>query len=375
MLTTLCVENFFDGEKMHSNVHVSIENGLIKKLETKPCHGADMIKGFLVPGFVDLQVNGGGGVLFNHSPNLASLKTMVKTHVSYGSTSILPTIVSDSSEVMQKAADAVAEAISEKLLGIAGSHFEGPQLSKAKKGAHSEEQIRRISDKEWEIYERKDLGAILLTVAPETVSPEDVIRLVGMGVKVNIGHSDARYEEIEKLLAAGADGFTHLYNAMSPLSSRDPGLVGSALLSEKAACGIIMDGIHVHYKSFELAAKIKAPGKLYLVTDCMSFLASEETELNFFNKKIFRQGNELRSSTGELAGSNLDMCSALRNCFTHTELELSELLRMASLYPAQHMGIQSGALNLGSDADMVLLNEDLHVKSTWIKGQQLYSDS
>ncbi|MDD7986148.1 N-acetylglucosamine-6-phosphate deacetylase [Lentisphaera marina] len=370
-METIFVENFFDGDEMHKNMHVSIENGLIKKLEKKPSHGADIIKGFLVPGFVDLQVNGGGGVLFNHSPNLASLKTMVKTHASYGSTSILPTIVSDSSEVMLKAADAVAEAISEKLLGIAGIHFEGPQISKAKKGAHSEEHIRSISDEEWKIYERKDLGAILLTVAPETVTLDDVRRLVKMGLKVNIGHSAANYEQVEELLDAGADGFTHLYNAMSPLNSRDPGLVGSALLSEKAACGIIMDGIHVHYKSFELAAKIKAPGKLYLVTDCMSFLGSEETELNFFNKKIFRQGNELRSSTGELAGSNLDMCSAVRNCFNNTEMELSELLRMSSLYPARHMGLEKGCLKKGMAADMLLLSHDLRVENTWLNGIQV----
>ena len=223
-----------------------------KKLESKDLQGIhEHIKGTVIPGYVDTQVNGGGGVMFNHAPTLESVNTIAKAHAQFGTTSLFPTLITDDFATICSAADAISQAIDLNHPSIQGVHFEGPHLSVAKKGVHKAAHIRSISDEELAVYTRKDIGQVIVTVAPENVSPEIIRTLVSDNVVVALGHSNAPYEVVQQALDAGATGFTHLFNAMSPLTSREPGMVGAAFLSD-AICGLIVDHQHLHKKSAEL---------------------------------------------------------------------------------------------------------------------------
>ncbi len=363
----ISVARLFDGQHWQHNVTLTIEDGRIRSI--LPAQNA-VLSGTLVPGFIDVQVNGGGGVLFNSQTSLNSLRTLVKAHAQFGSTALLPTLITDSLAVMQQAAEVIAEAIAGHEPGILGVHFEGPHLSVPKKGVHSERFIRPLSDAELAIYCRKDLGIRLLTVAPELVSPAQIKKLVQSGVIVCLGHSNADAATTQAALAAGATGFTHLYNAMSPLTSREPGVVGVALADPQSWCGVILDGFHVHPLAVKVALAAKPKGKLMIVTDAMSPVGTNQTEFDFFDGKVIRQGNKLTNLSGNLAGSVLDMASAVAYAVKELGLELSEAVRMASLYPAEFLGIsaQRGQINVGSIADLVLLNEQGAVQQCWLEG-------
>ena len=288
---------------------------------------------------------------------------------------MLPTLITDKVEVMAQAAEAISEAIAEGVPGILGIHFEGPHLSTAKKGTHAEEFIRPISDAEWAILERKDLGQILVTLAPETVSVKDIERMVSLGIKVCLGHTNASYEVAQKAIDSGADGFTHLYNAMSPFQGREPGVTGCALLNDNASCGIIIDGHHVDYMSAQLALKSKPVGKVFLVTDAMSTIGTDQTEFSFFDRTVYLKDGRLTSTTGELAGAALDMITAVNNAAEHLAVSYEEAVRMASSYPANYINQQGmrGKLAVGQTADFVVLDENRVVQSTWISGLQVFN--
>lgn len=284
----------------------------------------------------------------------------------------MPTLITDRIEVMQQAADATAQAIAAGQSGVLGIHFEGPHLSHPKKGTHSEQFIRPISEEEFAVYGRQDLGIKMVTLAPETVPLSDIERLIALGVKVCIGHSNADYETASAALNVGVDGFTHLFNAMSAFTSREPGVVGAALWDDNSWCGLIVDGHHVHPLSAQLAIRTKQRGKVMLVTDAMPPVGTDDTEFDFFDgRKVIRTGDRLNSTTGELAGSVLDMASAVRNTVNTLNVSLAESLRMASLYPAQYLGLsQKGHLRSGADADFVVLDRrNLLVEQTYIAGQ------
>ncbi|MCD8550774.1 MAG: N-acetylglucosamine-6-phosphate deacetylase [Shewanella xiamenensis] len=375
MKFTLIAEQLFDGEAFHRDVPVTIEDGLIASLDT--ASGAKEIRypGTLVPGFIDVQVNGGGGALFNSSPTVACIETIGKAHARFGTTGFLPTLITDNVQVMAKAADAVASAVAQKSAGVLGVHFEGPHLSVPKKGVHPQGFIRGITEAELAIFCRQDLGIRVVTLAPENVSPEVIRLLVESGVKVCLGHSNADYDTVVAALAAGATGFTHLYNAMSPLGSREPGVVGAAIESETAWCGLIVDGHHVHPAAARIALRAKPRGKVMLVTDAMPPVGmDDETSFELFGTQVLRVGDRLNAVTGELAGCVLDMASAVRNTVNMLGLPLGEALRMAALYPAEFLGIADsvGRLAVGQRADLLLLDNQHQVLANYIAGNAVY---
>ena len=373
MVQAFIADRLFDGEQLHTDVALTIEGGKVVALGGEPAAGAVRLKGLLAPGLIDVQVNGGGGALFNNETTVNALGKMSAAHAQFGTTGFMPTLITDQVDVMQKAADAVSAALKEGVPGVLGVHFEGPHLSAPKKGTHEEKFIRPLSSEELAIYAREDLGLKMVTLAPENVSAEDIRKLVDLGVKVCLGHSNADGKTAAAAVAAGATGFTHLYNAMSPLHSRDPGMVGTALISDDCWCGLIADGHHVSAEAMTLALKAKPRGKIMLVTDAMSLVGSDEKSFPLFDRIVTRDGDKLTSTTGELAGSHLDMIGAVRNIREWCHVELSEALRMAGLYPAEFLGTDLGRIREGGAADMILLDDDLQVQKTWISGQEVFS--
>ncbi|OUL58940.1 N-acetylglucosamine-6-phosphate deacetylase [Pseudoalteromonas ulvae] len=366
------VERLFNGESFLDSVTLTIAAGKIQSIENGFIGEAPVLTGTVVPGFIDVQVNGGGGAFFNAEQTPACLDKMAKAHGRFGSTGLMPTLITDKVEVMQAAADATAQALNDNVPGVFGIHFEGPHLSLPKKGTHSEQYIRPISEAEFAVYARTDLGIKMVTLAPENVSVADIKRLVSYGVKVCLGHTNADFETTQAALQAGADGFTHLFNAMSAFTSREPGVVGAALWDNNSWCGLIVDGHHVHPTAAKLAIRTKAQGKILLVTDAMPPVGTDLTEFDFFDgRKVIRTGDRLNSTTGELAGSVLDMASAVRNTVNTLDVSLAESVRMASLYPAEYLGLSAkkGRLLVDFDADFVVLDNTLHATHTYIAGQ------
>ncbi len=374
MRYTLIADRLFDGDIILGDVPLSIEDGRILCLDTVSNAKEIRLEGLIAPGFIDIQVNGGGGVLFNAEASVATIGRISKTHIRYGTTAFLPTLITDDLAVMDKAADAVSQALEEDIPGVMGIHFEGPHISTAKKGVHSENYIRELSEHEQAIYLREDIGVCHLTMAPEMVSPEVIGQLTDKGIIISLGHSNATFEVVQDALAAGAKGFTHLYNAMSSILGREPGMVGAALLSKAAWCGLIMDGYHIHNASARLAIESKPRGKIILVTDSMPPVGTDDSDFELLGEKVKRTGNMLTAPDGQLAGSVLDMASAVRNTVKDLDIALDEALRMASHYPAEFLGLgdETGTLTPGKRADFILLNDEIRVKSTWVGGIQRY---
>jgi N-acetylglucosamine-6-phosphate deacetylase len=369
------VPELFDGQEFKQDQCINIVDGKITSVSSgKAAQADEVLDGLLVPGFIDVQVNGGGGVLFNNQPTMPSLKIISEAHQQFGTTSMLPTLITDSLVTMQFAADAMAEAISKQLPGIIGIHYEGPHLSQPRKGIHPQVHIRCISDKELALFTRKDLGKVLITLAPENVSPDIIKDLVKQGIIVCLGHSNASSKQVEEALQAGATGFTHLYNAMSPLTSRESGMVGTALLDDNAYCGLIVDHHHVSSSSSKLAIKCKTANKIMLVTDAMSHVGSNLITETFLDMHITRQADKLTIAGGTLAGSALDMASAVRNVHQDLKVPLAQSLQMASLTPATFLSLaqQYGRIAINYTADWVVLDNNLNVRQTWIGGRQIY---
>ncbi|MDO7085241.1 N-acetylglucosamine-6-phosphate deacetylase [Pseudocolwellia sp. AS88] len=369
-------QRLFDGLVFKSNQVITVKNQKIVSVEQGTADEADtLLSGLVAPGFIDVQVNGGGGKLFNNEPNLATLETMSRAHQTFGTTAMLPTLITDNLATMTLAANAVALALTNKIPGIIGIHFEGPHLSSPKKGIHPESHIRPISEKELALFKRKDLGVVCVTLAPENVSCDVIKELVSSGVKICLGHSNASVEQTLAAIDAGATGFTHLYNAMSPLTSRAAGMVGAALLRDEAYCGLIVDHEHVDKVSCQLAIKCKTSEKIMLVTDAMSHVGSNQTLLTFAGMEISRTGNKLTIEGGRLAGSALDMATAVRNTVTNLDTPLDQTLQIASSTPAKFVELQNtkGQLSEGYDADWIVLTDDLHVTQTYIGGKQVFS--
>ncbi|WP_434928419.1 N-acetylglucosamine-6-phosphate deacetylase [Shewanella sp. HL-SH2] len=378
MITTIIAQQMFDGKNIINNQAISFDEQ--KVLAFDSVKGAKEIKvpGLLTAGFIDVQVNGGGGYLFNHEPNLMALNAMVLAHSRFGSTGLLPTLITSGIETITSAANVIASAMKQQVAGIVGVHFEGPHISVPNKGIHSTEHIRPLTESEMDIYCRDDLGVKIVTLAPENVTAAQIKRLTEHKVKVCLGHSNASFAVTQAALAAGAVGFTHLFNAMSALTSREPNMVGAALLDEHSWCGLILDGHHVHPATAKLATRAKKIGKMMLVTDSMSTIGSSQETLEFDGHKIQLANGKLTSQTGQLAGSALDMITAVNNARRMLDVSLEEALRMASQYPADFLGLNTSTpqLAINANADFTLLNttnnSDLHVSQTWIGGKQIY---
>jgi N-acetylglucosamine-6-phosphate deacetylase len=330
----------------------------------------DLGGGWLLPGFIDAQVNGGGGVLFNNDTSAEAIAAIGRAHRRFGTTGILPTLISDDAGVMAHAVAATRDAIAAGVPGVLGVHLEGPYLAPARKGTHDAAKFRVPDAAEIAMATALDNGVTLVTLAPEQV-PLDTIRAMGArGAIVVAGHTAASYEQIRAGLDAGLRGFTHLYNAMSPLQGREPGAVGAALEDRDSWCGIIVDGVHVHPGSLRVALAAKPRGKLFLVTDAMPMVGADDPSFALYGEVITAIDGVVRNAAGSLAGSALDMATAVRNCVHLLGLPLDEAARMASTYPARFLGLDGrlGRIASGLQADLVLLDDVLQVRSTWIAG-------
>lgn len=332
----------------------------------------DLGGGWLLPGFIDAQVNGGGGVLFNNTPDVESLRTLAAAHRRFGTTALLPTLISDDVQVMRKAIDATRAAIEQGVPGVIGIHLEGPYIAPARKGTHDANKFRVPDADEIAMAASLDNGVTLLTLAPERVPLESIRALIERGVIVAAGHTAATYEEARAGLDAGIRGFTHLYNAMSPLTGREPGAVGAALEDRDSWIGIIADGVHVHPGSLRVALAAKPSGKVMLVTDAMSPVGADSPSFELYGEVITVVDGVVRNAAGALAGSALDMATAVRNAVNLLGLPLDEAARMASRYPARFLNVDDrlGEIAAGYQADLVLLDDALQVRATWIRGQR-----
>ncbi|HEY9131392.1 MAG TPA: N-acetylglucosamine-6-phosphate deacetylase [Dyella sp.] len=324
----------------------------------------------LLPGFIDVQVNGGGGVLFNETPTVDALRAIAAAHRKFGTTGMLPTLITDTPEVMHAALKAVNEAIEQGVPGILGIHVEGPFLAAARKGIHNADLFRLPDADDLRALTHGNRGVVMLTLAPEQVSHDVIRQLSEAGVVVVAGHTAADYATTRAALDAGISGFTHLYNAMTPLGSRDPGVVGAALDDPHSWCGLIVDLHHVHPASLRIAIAAKARGKSVLVTDAMPPVGSANASYVLNGQTITARDGICQSDDGVLAGSALDMATGVRNLVQVVGLPLAEASRMASAYPAAWIGCerQQGQLVAGQRADFVVMDDALMVKETWIGG-------
>ena len=330
----------------------------------------DLGGALLLPGFIDVQVNGGGGLLFNDAPTVETLEGIAAAHRRFGTTGLLPTLITDTAPKMRAALDAVDAAIARGVPGILGIHLEGPFLSPARKGIHDASLFRTPDADDLLALTAQRRGVVMLTLAPERVDPGVIARLVAAGVRVVAGHTAADYATTRAALDAGVCGFTHLYNAMTPLTSREPGVVGAALDDAASWCGLIVDGHHVHPASLRVAINAKPPGKCVLVTDAMPPVGSTRPDYVLNGQTITARNGICMNDAGVLAGSALDMAGAVRNTVNLLGLPLAEASRMASAYPAEWLGLEQthGRIAPGQRADFAVLDDTLTVRGSWVAG-------
>jgi len=328
----------------------------------------------LAPGFIDSQVNGGGGVLFNDTPTAAACRAIAAAHRRFGSTALLPTFITDAADRMAHAVTAAAEAAADPASGVVGIHLEGPFLAPARKGVHEESHIRRPTTADIDLLcglpGRFPHGRVLVSLAPEVVDEADIARLAAAGVIVAGAHSAAGYDRTCAAFRAGMRGVTHLFNAMPPLANREPGIAGAALATPDIFCGIIVDGVHVHPALLRLALAAKPRGTMMLVTDAMSPTGTPADRFPLYGRTIHRRNGRLETADGVLAGADIDMATAVRNTVALLDIPVEEALRMASLYPARFLGLDAtrGRIAPGYRADLVLLDGALGAVRTWVGG-------
>jgi len=330
----------------------------------------DLSGEMLLPGFIDCQVNGGGGVLFNDQPTAEGIRAIGIAHRRFGTTGFLPTLISDTTEKMRAAIAAADIAMAQAVPGVLGIHLEGPFISLERKGVHAAKYLHAPAADELRVAESLRRGKTLLTLAPECVTPDVIRNLVAAGVIVAAGHSNAAYSTVRTALDAGVRGFTHLFNAMSPLTSRAPGVVGAALDDANSWCGVIVDGHHVDAASLRIALKAKPRGKIFLVTDAMPPVGAADPSYLLDGETIVARDGICQTASGTLAGSALSMIDAVRNAVEMLDVPLDEAARMASTYPADFLGLSAthGRIEAGYGADFTVVDRDLRVTETWIGG-------
>jgi len=370
----------FDGQRFHDDKALIISGGRVEAIAAAgELPDGDHIRfdgGVLSAGFIDAQVNGGGGRMLNDEPSPASMYMIADGHRPYGTTALLPTLITDTADATAAAIEAAKEAVKTNR-GVAGLHLEGPHLAPARKGAHLAELMRPVEDRDVKAFisAKEAIGTLLVTMAAEQVTAKQVRELSEAGVTISIGHSDCSSEAAETRFDAGARGVTHLFNAMSQLGHRAPGLVGAAIDHPSVWCGIIADGHHVDPKALRTALRAKrGEGKLFFVTDAMSLVGSEKDSFTLNGRTVRRERggfcSKLVLSDGTLAGSDVDMASTIRYGVTYLELTLAEALRMATLYPARFLNLEGyGHLSPGARADLVHLTDALEVTRTFISGE------
>lgn len=331
----------------------------------------DLAGRYLLPGFIDCQVNGGGGVLFNDQPNVNGIRAIAAAHRRLGTTGLLPTLISDSTKVMREAIHAVDAAIEQQVSGVLGIHIEGPYLAPARKGVHNVNSLHAPNATEIELATSLRHGRTLMTLAPERVTLETLHALTKAGVMVAAGHTAGDYAAIRRALDNGVRGFTHLFNAMTPLASREPGAVGAALEDRASWCGVIVDGRHVHPATLRVALAAKPRGKVFLVSDAMPPVGNSGQSFMLNGETITVRNGACETAAGVLAGSILSMRDAVRNCVQLLGLPLDEAVRMASTYPADFLGLEQshGRIAVGYRADFTVMDKNFAVHETWIGGR------
>ncbi|WP_375743287.1 N-acetylglucosamine-6-phosphate deacetylase [Corallococcus interemptor] len=331
----------------------------------------------LVPGFVDVQVNGAGGVLFNDTPTEEAALAIASAMRTCGTTGLLPTFITDDAARMREACEAALTATARPGSGVLGIHLEGPFISRERAGVHVPAFIRTPDPRDLDYLTTLPRrfaahgGRVLMTLAPECVDDATLRRLASSGVVLSAGHTAATSERTTQALHSGVRGFTHLFNAMPPVMNRQPGPVVAALTHDDAWCGVIADGVHVHADNLRLLLKVKPPGKVFLVTDAMPPVGTPVTSFPLQGRTILRRHGRLETEDGTLAGADIDLTAAVRHCVQALGVPLEEALRMASLHPATFMGLHGhrGRIAPGHRADLVLLKPDLSVHTTWVGGQ------
>ena len=369
-------DRVFDGHGWHAQAAVLIRDGRIAGLgpwgEVPPDWPLTRLPSgaFLAPGFIDLQVNGGGGVLLNDQPTVDGMRAIAKAHRRYGTTACLPTLITDTHTKI-RAAIASARSVSGRD-GVLGLHLEGPYISPRRPGVHRPDRI--VQPGAGDLDELRDLagaGRSLVTLAPECVPAGFVRALAASGVRISIGHSEASASVVMQAVADGATGITHLFNAMPPLSARDPGVIGAALAERRLTASVIVDGIHIDPVSVRAAFLAKGSDRTALITDAMPTVGTSLDRFELVGRTIKLAGGRLTTEEGALAGAHLDMASAVRNVVRLANLPLEDALRAASLTPARFLGLDNerGALVAGARADFVALTRELIVVATWVDGR------
>jgi N-acetylglucosamine-6-phosphate deacetylase len=378
---TIAASRIFDGDGMRGAGVVRIANGRIDgvafgEFETitsgessAPATLRLPTDVILAPGFIDVQVNGGGGVLLNDQPTEIGVRRIIEAHRAFGTTGCLPTLITDGTEVIEQLA-MVAQA-PRKIAGVLGFHLEGPALNKARKGIHRSSEIRVPNGRDLDaIKSFGGSGRSLVTLAPECVPAVMIDDLIRTGLRIAAGHSDATSTEAAQAADRGLTGVTHLFNAMSQLGAREPGLVGATLDDNRLFAGIICDGVHVDPSSLRIALRCKGRDRLMLVSDAMPLVGTGETQFALQGRQITLRGNRLTGPDGTLAGAHLTIIEAVRNAVAMLNVPLADALIMASRTPAAFLGLESelGRIASGYRADLVAFNQDFEVVGTWVAG-------
>jgi N-acetylglucosamine-6-phosphate deacetylase len=375
--SAISADRIFDGSRWHDNAAVVIRQGLIEGIVPRDQIIPDMPTQamppgtLLAPGFIDLQVNGGGGILLNDDPSPLAMRAIARAHRRTGTTACLPTLISDH---RAKAVAAIAAATSVAGSdGILGLHLEGPFISPARPGIHRSDCIAAAAagDLDW-LGQLSEAGSSLVTLAPECVPAGFIKTLASGGIRVSVGHSEASSDILSAAIDDGLSGVTHLFNAMPAMSARVPGIVGVALAEKRLTAGIILDGIHVDPLVARAAFAAKPRETMALVSDAMPTVGTELDGFELMGRQIWLRGGRLVSDEGTLAGAHLTLASAVKNAVTLVGLSLDDALRAASLVPARFLGLdrERGALTAGARADIVALTADLEVVATWLAGER-----
>ena len=365
----------FDGESLLVGADVLLDGATIADVGTdidaaQADETIDLSGLTLAPGFIDLQVNGGGGVLFNDDPTVDGLRSIVSAHRRFGTTACLPTLISDDVATMQAAIGAVREAIVSGVPGVIGIHLEGPHLNPVRRGVHDASQMRALDDAALELLCSLQNGHTLVTLAPDKVDGESIRRLTERGVRVFAGHSEATYDEVRAAIDCGLVGFTHLFNAMSQLTGREPGVVGAALDDPDTFAGVIADGFHVHPASLGIALRAKPRGRIFLVTDAMPTVGSDSGQFDLHGVQVTATGGRCVTADGTLAGSDIGMIDAVKFMTSSGLADVHEALRMAARHPAHALGASDryGYARPGYRANLVALDDTLNVTISFIDG-------
>lgn len=378
--TALVGADIFDGETVHRDRALILDDQLIVGVFSvdkiaSDCEIHELNGGCLAPGYIDLQVNGGGGVLFNEQPTVDGIEAICDAHRAFGTTSVLVTLVTDTPEVTRQAIEAGVEAARKGVRGFLGLHLEGPHLSVAKKGAHDPALIRPMTrDDVAQLLEARSLlPNLMVTVGVENVTAQDIETLTEADIVVSLGHSAATFEQSQAAAEAGAQCVTHLFNAMSPLTHREPGMVGAALRTGSLFAGLIADSHHVAPAAMAIALAAKdGPGRIFLVSDAMPPVGTDVTHFTLSGQTVHRGDGILTFADGTLAGADLTLHRAVQVIRDSCGLSEDEARRMAGLYPAQCLGIDDhfGLLKAGYRADLVHQDAAGDVVATWIGGKR-----